>query len=66
MTDTPNIQDAHFHHIDDDRLFSTDQPQHPVRILLLYGSLRDRSFRGHGLVLARAPRGDDRYHESAD
>tara|TARA_R110002096_G_scaffold422112_1_gene628438 strand:+ start:1189 stop:1899 length:711 start_codon:yes stop_codon:yes gene_type:complete len=44
MTDTPNIQDAHFHHIDDDRLFSTDQPQHPVRILLLYGSLRDRSF----------------------
>ena len=44
MTDTPNIQDAHFRSIDDDRLFSTDQSQHPVRILLLYGSLRDRSF----------------------
>jgi arsenic resistance protein ArsH len=44
MTDTPNIVEAHFHSIDSARLFSKDDPDHPPRILLLYGSLRDRSF----------------------
>ncbi len=44
MTDTPNIADEHFHSIDTDRLFSNDKSSHPPRILLLYGSLRDRSF----------------------
>jgi arsenic resistance protein ArsH len=44
MTDTPNIVEEHFHSIDSARLFSKDDPDHPPRILLLYGSLRDRSF----------------------
>lgn len=44
MTDTPNIEDGHFRDIDAAQLFSTDHPGHKPRILLLYGSLRDRSF----------------------
>ncbi|MRU13997.1 arsenical resistance protein ArsH [Roseovarius sp. A21] len=44
MPDTPNIDDGQFHQIDEARLFPTDRPTHPPRILLLYGSLRDRSF----------------------
>ena len=44
MTDTPNIVEEHFRCIDSARLFSKDAPSHPPRILLLYGSLRDRSF----------------------
>lgn len=44
MTDTPNIEDAHFQAIDESRLFSGQQPGHAPRILLLYGSLRQRSF----------------------
>lgn len=44
MTDTPNIDDTHFRTIDADRLVSQDDRGHPPRILLLYGSLRDRSF----------------------
>jgi arsenic resistance protein ArsH len=44
MTDTPNLNDAHFRSIDEDRLFSAEQPNHDPRILLLYGSLRERSF----------------------
>ncbi|WP_299754299.1 arsenical resistance protein ArsH [uncultured Boseongicola sp.] len=44
MTDTPNIVEEHFHSIDSARLFSKGDPDHPPRILLLYGSLRDRSF----------------------
>lgn len=44
MTDTPNLIDSHFRTIDADRLFASDQPTHAPRILLLYGSLRERSF----------------------
>ena len=44
MTDTPNIQDDHFNAIDAGRLTSSDDAGHPPRILLLYGSLRERSF----------------------
>lgn len=44
MTDTPNIEDQHFRSIDTQRLFSSDELTHAPRILLLYGSLRDRSF----------------------
>ena len=44
MTDTANIDDCHFRNIDTDRLASGRRLDHPPRILLLYGSLRDRSF----------------------
>jgi arsenic resistance protein ArsH len=44
MTDTPNIDDIHFREIDTDRLETGRQLDHAPRILLLYGSLRDRSF----------------------
>ncbi|MDW3223837.1 MAG: arsenical resistance protein ArsH [Paracoccaceae bacterium] len=44
MTDTPNIEDDHFRQIDSARLFCPDTADHPPRILLLYGSLRKRSF----------------------
>ena len=44
MNDTPNIDDDRFCAIDEQRLFETDVPTHSPRILLLYGSLRDRSF----------------------
>lgn len=44
MTDTPNISNEHFRSIETAQLVSKDEPEHPPRILLLYGSLRDRSF----------------------
>lgn len=44
MTDTPNIIPEHFQEIDHDKLFPTEQSTHAPRILLLYGSLRERSF----------------------
>ncbi|MGI9365737.1 MAG: arsenical resistance protein ArsH [Rhizobiaceae bacterium] len=44
MTDTPNIDGDHFLAIDRERLFSINDSGHPPRILLLYGSLRERSF----------------------
>jgi len=44
MNDIPNIEGEHFFNIVPDRLFSKDEPNHSPRILLLYGSLRDRSF----------------------
>jgi arsenic resistance protein ArsH len=44
MTDTPNIDDTHFREIDTERLETGRQLDHAPRILLLYGSLRDRSF----------------------
>ena len=44
MTDTPNIDDTHFLTIDHPRLLADAQIDNPPRILLLYGSLRDRSF----------------------
>jgi arsenic resistance protein ArsH len=42
--DTPNIDDALFPGIDRPRLFTTALSAHPPRILILYGSLRARSF----------------------
>lgn len=44
MTDTPNIEDQHFHLPEDDQLFPAGRSTHPPKILLLYGSLRERSF----------------------
>ena len=44
MTGTPNIEDTHFRTIDTDRLLSGGEVGHPPRILLLYGSLREKSF----------------------
>ncbi|WP_296895902.1 arsenical resistance protein ArsH [Thiohalocapsa sp.] len=44
MSDTPQLAEAHFRPIDDARLFPSDRAVHPPRILLLYGSLRTRSF----------------------
>ncbi|MDO5759319.1 MAG: arsenical resistance protein ArsH, partial [Rhodobacterales bacterium] len=44
MSDTPNVEERHFHPIDTDRLLSPDLATHAPRILLLYGSLRERSF----------------------
>ena len=40
----PNLDEACFRAIDEAALFSGKRPSHPPRILLLYGSLRQRSF----------------------
>ena len=44
MSDTPNISEDALHPIDESKLFPQDRPAHKPRILLLYGSLRDRSY----------------------
>ena len=44
MTDTPNLDDAHFDAIDHGKLLSPTRTTQAPRILLLYGSLRERSF----------------------
>ncbi|WP_281823580.1 arsenical resistance protein ArsH [Jannaschia rubra] len=44
MVDTPNLEDSHFRAIDMDRLMDPVRATHGPRILLLYGSLRDRAF----------------------
>ena len=44
MTDTLNLEEAHFDPIDQDRLWPSERSTHGPRILLLYGSLRTRSF----------------------
>ncbi|RMC36167.1 arsenical resistance protein ArsH [Paracoccus alkanivorans] len=44
MTDLPNINPDCFRPADPDALFPADRSSHPARILLLYGSLRQRSF----------------------
>jgi arsenical resistance protein ArsH len=44
LADTPNLEEAHFKAIDMDRLMAPARATHAPRILLLYGSLRDRSF----------------------
>ena len=44
MTETPNIDEAHFRAIDTDRLLAPARVTHAPRIALLYGSLRERSF----------------------
>jgi len=44
VTDTPNIADEHFRQVDKSQLGLTSEIQNPSKILLLYGSLRTRSF----------------------
>lgn len=44
MTDTPNLTEQHFRAIDKKLLLSPEEADHAPRILLLYGSLRERSF----------------------
>lgn len=44
MSDTPNIVDDLFHLPDPVALFPSERRSDPPRILLLYGSLRDRSY----------------------
>ncbi|MDO6585040.1 arsenical resistance protein ArsH [Salipiger sp. 1_MG-2023] len=44
MSDTPNLDEAHFRPIEADRLGACDPAANPPKILLLYGSLRERSF----------------------
>tara|TARA_R110000787_G_scaffold63679_3_gene143402 strand:+ start:145798 stop:146520 length:723 start_codon:yes stop_codon:yes gene_type:complete len=44
LSDTPNIEPAHFDTVDKDKLFPSGLSTHAPRILLLYGSLRERSF----------------------
>lgn len=44
MSDTPNIMPESFIGIDKNKLFPAAPSTHASRILLLYGSLRDRSF----------------------
>lgn len=41
---TPQLDDQHLRLADPTRLFPADRPSHPPRILLLHGSLRERSF----------------------
>jgi len=43
-TDTPNIDEDQFRPIDETRLFTPERKTHPPRILMLYGSLRERSY----------------------
>lgn len=40
----PNVDQAHFHQIKTDEVLRADADAHPPRILLLYGSVRKRSF----------------------
>lgn len=44
LADTPNVAEKYFRAIDEERLLSPDRANHAPRILLLYGSLRERSF----------------------
>ena len=44
MTDTPQITEAAFAPIDPEALFPAERSTHAPRILILYGSLRDRSY----------------------
>jgi arsenical resistance protein ArsH len=44
LTDTPQLSEEHFHEPEASRLFPVGRSSHPPRILLLYGSLRKRSF----------------------
>lgn len=44
MTDTPQLSAEHLEDIDTHRLFAPRRADHAPRILLLYGSLRSRSF----------------------
>lgn len=43
-SETPNIDEDQFRPIDETRLFTPERKTHPPRILMLYGSLRERSY----------------------
>ena len=42
--DTPNVDQTHLQTLNVDRLALQDEPNHPVRVMMLYGSLRKRSY----------------------
>lgn len=42
--DLPNIEATHLHDIDVQTLASSNEASHPVKVLMLYGSLRERSY----------------------
>ena len=44
LTDTPQLSEQHFQQPDSARLFPAERASHPPKIVLLYGSLRKRSF----------------------
>ena len=44
MSDTPQLHDASLLNIDETQLFPTNHSSHAPRILILYGSLRERSY----------------------
>lgn len=44
MTDTPNLREDCLLPVDLDSLAPHSRSMHPLRILLLYGSLRERSY----------------------
>ena len=44
MSNLPNLIEEHFHQIDEDRLFTPQKLAHAPRVLLLYGSLREKSY----------------------
>jgi arsenic resistance protein ArsH len=44
MSDTYQIDENSFRPIDGERLRNSEQPEHKPKVLLLYGSLRERSF----------------------
>ena len=44
MPDTPQLQKAAFHELEDDKLFPAERDTSPVKILILYGSLRPQSY----------------------
>ena len=44
MSDTYQIDENSFRPINGERLRNPEQPEHKPKVLLLYGSLRDRSF----------------------
>lgn len=45
--DTPTFSEDHLSPIDMDRLAGPNDPTHPVRVLMLYGSLRSTSYSRH-------------------
>lgn len=56
----PNIDPKQLNSIDVDALVSPEMPRHPPKILLLYGSLRERSYSRHIAYLT------NRYSERVD
>lgn len=44
MTDTPNLDDTQFKPVDPQSLVPASYSTHPPRILMLYGSMRERSY----------------------